>query len=257
MSPTVEIFGLRLWKEGFDEAMKALGSAALKRGDTPRIVVTPNVDHLVRLHKNRGLFERYKESDFIFPDGFPVVVSSRLLGKSVKGRVTGADLFPAVCSFLASRGGKVFILGGRPGTEAQIESKLAAKYPGLEIKAYSPPFGFSAESREGQLAARMVNEMEPNAVFVCLGMPRQEQWAFNYRKGLKAGLILCVGAALEFDLGLVKRAPRVAQAAGMEWLWRLFSNPGRLWKRYLVDDVAFLGLLYREIRQGRGRQKRS
>lgn len=247
MSRTVDIFGLRLWKDGFDEGLKALEKAALKGGGAPKIVVTPNVDHLVRLRKNPALFEKYKKSDFIFPDGFPVVASSKLLGKGIQGRVTGADLFPALCSLLASRRGRVFILGGRPGTEEKIVSSLESKYPGLEVRCMAPAYGFSAESAEGERAARMVNELRPHAVFACLGMPRQEEWAFRYRNAMKAGLILCVGAALEFDLGLVKRAPKAVQTIGMEWLWRLFSNPGRLWKRYLVDDLGFLKLLLVEV----------
>lgn len=240
---TVEIFGLRLWKDGFEAGLAALEKASRETHGAPAVVVTPNVDHLVRLRKNPELFERYRKSEFIFPDGFPVVASSRLFGKKIKERVTGADLFPALCSVLAKKRGRVFILGGRPGTENEMTKKLAAKYPGLEVRCMAPAYGFSAEGPEGAAAARMVNEMKPHAVFVCLGMPRQEDWTFRYRNSLKAGVVLCVGAALEFDLGLVKRAPKAVQKAGMEWLWRLFSNPGRLWKRYLIDDLGFLKLL--------------
>jgi len=247
MSAKVEMFGLRLWKDGFDAALQALESSMSGRGGAARIAVTPNVDHLVRLRKNTTLLEKYKMADFIFPDGFPIVASSRLLGKGIKGRVTGADLFPALCTRVAAKKGKVFVLGGRPGMEAMIEEKLSSKYPELAVRAYAPSYGFSAESMEGRLAASMVNEFRPDVVFVCLGMPKQEEWAFRYRNEIDAGLVLCVGAALEFDIGLSKRAPKVVQTLCMEWLWRLCMDPARLWKRYLVADMAFIGLLLREI----------
>lgn len=245
---TVRLFGLNVWGEGFKGAVSSLESVIVgEKYDHPKIVVTPNVDHLVRLQKDKKLFDIYGCADYIFPDGFPIVLSAKLFGEKIIGRVTGADLFPEICKIVAKKKGKVFVLGGVPGTESYIEEKLKVKYPGMKIKAYAPPFGFSAISDEAKAAVEVINEWQPHVVFVCLGMPKQELWAFEYRTVLKAKLILCVGAALEFDIGLIRRAPRWIQMVNLEWFWRLCSDPSRLWKRYLIDDIAFIKILYREF----------
>jgi len=242
---TIRLFGLDIWSRGFGAAISEL-SVAFRTPGRAKIVVTPNVDHLVRLDRNRELTLTYRKADFVFPDGFPIVLASKLFGRDVQERVTGADLFPAMMKELASFGGKAFILGGMPGSTHEIEQKLMKKYMGLEVRAYAPAFGFTADNKEARAAVDMINSWEPHAVFVCLGMPKQEVWAFRYRDELRTRLVFCVGAALEFDLGLTKRAPAALQKMGLEWLWRLLSDPGRLWKRYLIDDIGFLRLVARE-----------
>ena len=243
---TVKMFGLNICKGGFNSAVSILESALDSQCDHAKVVVTPNVDHIVRLQKNPQLYESYRSADIIFPDGFPIVLSAKLLGKEIEERVTGADLFPAICRILAKRAGKIFALGGHPGTESLTKERLTDKYQGLKVEAYAPPFGFSHNSEEADMAVRLINSYQPDVVFVCLGMPKQEMWSFKYRRELNTKLILCVGAALEFDLGLIRRAPKWIQTLNSEWLWRLCSNPRRLWKRYLIDDIAFLRILYAE-----------
>ena len=244
---TVSLFGLSFWQTGFRHALCALEAVMWEGGSPPKIAVTPNTDHIVKLHRSRALLNMYRSADFVFPDGFPVLVSSRLLGKRIEGRVTGADLFPAICRALAAGKGKAFIFGGRPGAEEHIQKELSSKYPDLDVLAYSPPYGFSEGSNEARTAIEMVNAWEPQVVFACLGMPKQELWAFRYRGELRTRLVLCVGAALDFEVGVVKRAPRLVQAIGLEWLWRLCKEPGRLWKRYLIEDLEFLKILCREF----------
>ena len=244
---TVRLFGLELWKAGFRKAVSALESVIWDAGFPPKIAVTLNVDNVVKIHRSDHLLEMYRCADFVFPDGFPVFMSARLLGKRIEGRVTGADLFPAICRALAARKGKAFIFGGRPGTEEHIQKELSSKYPDLGVLAYSPAYGFSEGSNEARTAIEMVNAWEPQVVFACLGMPKQELWAFRYRGELRTKLVLCVGAALDFEVGVVKRAPGLVQAIGREWLWRLCKEPGRLWKRYLIEDLEFLKVLCREF----------
>jgi len=189
----------------------------------------------------------YRSADFVFPDGFPVLVSSRLLGKRISERVTGADLFPSVCRRLAAGGGKAFVLGGKPGGEERICQKLSRKYAGLNVLAYSPAYGFTEDGPHAEASAETINAWKPNVVFACLGTPRQELWAFKWRAELRANLVLCLGAALDFDMGDVQRAPRCFRSLGLEWLWRLLREPGRLGKRYLLDDLGFLKILWQEF----------
>lgn len=186
-------------------------------------------------------------ADYIFPDGFPLVIASKLVGKGLCQRITGADLFPALCKGLASQRGHVFVLGGFPGEEDNICATLRAQFPGLRVTAMCPTFEFSPKGVEAENAIENISKAHPDIVFVCLGFPKQDLFGLIHRKRLQAGLVLGVGAALDFTFGRIKRAPIFLQSTGMEWLWRLCSDPVRLWRRYLVEDVSFIGIVMREL----------
>jgi N-acetylglucosaminyldiphosphoundecaprenol N-acetyl-beta-D-mannosaminyltransferase len=243
------LFGLDFCTLTFKEAAALLEKHALNSTGIAKVVVTPNVDHVVRLEGNPELFNIYRQADFIFPDGFPVALCAKLLGKGFKERVTGADLFTELCERFSHHEGSVFVLGGRPGEENEIEGHLKRRYFGLEVKVMCPSMHFNPDAEEALAPVQVINDYKPDLVFVCLGMPKQELWALKYRVLLNTRLILCVGAALDFVTGRVQRAPQWMRILRLEWLWRLGSDPGRLWKRYLVEDIAFLRLAFREFRK--------
>jgi len=243
------IFGLEIAKLTFEQAINELCKSLNGEFSHAKVVVTPNVDHVVKLHRNFSLLEKYRNADYIFADGFPIVLASKLLlrGKGIPERVTGADLFPALCQKVSEQRGKIFLLGGHPGKEEFIYNALQNKYPGATFEIFSPSFEFTSESSEALYAVDRINSFMPDITFACLGLPKQELWAFRHRHQLNSKLICCFGAAFEFDLGLVRRAPLLMQRAGFEWLWRLLGNPRRLARRYLVDGPYFLRLVFDEI----------
>lgn len=249
---TAHIFNLNIYQSTFREAIDMLSVAAEHVDQPARVVVTPNVDHLVRLSRTPEFQQRYRTADFIFADGMPVVWASRLLGQPLPERVTGADLFVAICEQAVKRQWRVALLGGQPGTEIELAQRFSQYYPGLDIHIIAPSMQFDPYGKEGHQVAHAIGNLQPHVVFACLGMPKQENWALHYAPGMPAGIILCVGAAMEFALGIKKRAPRLFQRIGLEWLWRLLSNPGRLWRRYLVDDPAFVKLVWREWKTRKG-----
>ncbi|HEY0297357.1 MAG TPA: WecB/TagA/CpsF family glycosyltransferase, partial [Bordetella sp.] len=107
---------------------------------------------------------------------------------------------------------------------------------------------YDPEGPEAEEHARRIRELAPQVVFACLGMPKQEKWAFRYGPTLPGGIILCAGMAMRFAIGLQSRAPVWMQRNGLEWLWRMGSEPRRLVRRYLYDDLKFFGLLWRQWR---------
>ena len=224
--PVVRLFDLDIAAVSFDEAVEGLAQAAVRRDGRARIVVTPNVDHVVRLDASPEFRERYAKADFIFADGMPVVWASRFLGQPLPERITGS--------------------------EPDLLARFAQYYPGLNIDIVSPSMRFDPLGPEGQAYADRVRERQPDVVFLCVGMPKQEHWVLHHAGELPGGILLCVGAAMEFAIGLQRRAPMWMQRIGLEWLWRLASNPRRLWRRYLVDDPRFLGLCWRQWRKRRG-----
>jgi N-acetylglucosaminyldiphosphoundecaprenol N-acetyl-beta-D-mannosaminyltransferase len=248
MHPKVELFGLDIAALTFDEAVQTLAQAAAGRDGAAQIVVTPNVDHIVRLESNPDFKARYAQADFIFADGMPVVWTSRLVGRPLPERVTGADLFVALCKRAQAEDWQVAVLGGDARIEAEIRQGFSRSFPGLRVEILSPSMQYDPDGLEAQEHARRIRELAPRIVFVCLGMPKQEKWAFRYAPTLPGGIILCAGMAMMFAIGMQSRAPLWMQRNGLEWLWRMVSEPRRMVRRYLVEDVKFLGLFWREWR---------
>ncbi|WP_240648186.1 WecB/TagA/CpsF family glycosyltransferase [Pararobbsia silviterrae] len=249
------MFGLDIAAVSFNTAVDVLCAAALKRDGRARVAVTPNVDHVVRLDKLPEFQRLYRTADYLFADGMPVVWASRLFGLPLPGRVTGADLLPAMCERARAGGWKVVVVGGQPGKEAALIDGFAAKYPGLDVEVIAPSMSFDPTGPEGEAVAERVRAIEPDVVFVCVGMPKQERWALHFADRLPGGIMLCAGAAMEFATGLRQRAPVWMQRTGLEWCWRFMQDPARMWHRYLVADSRFFGICWRHWRMSRTQRR--
>jgi N-acetylglucosaminyldiphosphoundecaprenol N-acetyl-beta-D-mannosaminyltransferase len=220
-----------------------------------RVVVTPNTDHVVRIRRDASMRAIYERADIVVADGMPVVWASSLLGAPLPERVAGIDLMNAVVASLAARGASVFLLGGDSDVAPAAAQALAASNPGLRVSGTGNGY-FDAASDDAVVAA--VNESGADALFVGMGSPRQEEWALRRGPDLRPRIVLCIGGALEVVAGHRRRAPRWMQTAGLEWSYRLMQEPGRLWKRYLVEDAAFVGVVYDEwLQQRRSRAVRA
>ena len=246
--PVCSMFGMDILALDFEQAAEALENRAASRARPACVVVTPNVDHLTRLDRSTPEFRAlYASADAIFADGMPLVWASKHFSDTpLPGRVTGSDLFVRLARRAGERGLPIFVLGGQPGDEARLSAELAARFPGLKAEVFSPSMQFDPEGAEGLEALRRIALTRPAIVFACLGMPKQELWAMGHRHEIDASVVMCVGAALEFALGQKRRAPAWMQRAGFEWLWRLLSEPRRLWRRYLLQSLRFARLLRRE-----------
>jgi N-acetylglucosaminyldiphosphoundecaprenol N-acetyl-beta-D-mannosaminyltransferase len=196
----------------------------------------------VEASKDEDLKDLLNDADLIAPDGMPAVWLGRRQGKPVE-RFCGPDVMPAVLNRSRQMGYSHFFYGGRPEMVEQLAGRLEERFPGLNIAGiYSPPFrelGFE----EIEDVARMINESGADYVWVGLGSPKQDYWLASFRPLLKASVILAVGAAFDFQCGRVKRAPRLLQKTGLEWMYRLASEPRRLGWRYTVTGLRFVQLV--------------
>lgn len=246
---TTRLFGLDICNMRFAEANQHLLQVASKLDHASRVVVTPNVDHMTKLEYEPEFKTLYATSDYIFSDGMPIIWASKMCPLPLPERVTGADLFVSLCRGCIEKDLSIFVLGGMPGQENLLLESFAKIYPGLKVDIFCPSMQFTADGAESDLAIQRIQDAKPNILFICLGMPKQERLAFRYRAQFTTNnvpLILCVGAAMEFALGQKKRAPLWMQKIGMEWFWRLASEPRRLWQRYTTQAWRFVGLLLRE-----------
>lgn len=243
---SVTLFGLPIRRSTFGEAAEAI--LALSQDRVGAYVLTPNVDHVVKLHHDESFRSVYREATYIVADGMPLVWLSRLCGNPLPERVTGADLFVDLCRQAADRGLRVYLLGS--ASQAIIErtaEALKRRFPRLEIVgARSPSFGFEKNEGESKALVEEVRAANPDLLFVGVGAPKQEKWIYRYRHQLNAGVALGVGAAFDFVAGKVDRAPAWMQTLGLEWLFRISQEPKRMVRRYLVEDLIFFRLALRE-----------
>jgi N-acetylglucosaminyldiphosphoundecaprenol N-acetyl-beta-D-mannosaminyltransferase len=216
-------------------------------------VVTPNVNHVVKVQHDNEFKEVYEQADLVLVDGMPLMWAARLLKKPLKEKVSGSDLFPVLCRLCEQKGYSVYLLGG---TSEKIildtVARMKADFPKLRIAGYeSPDFGFETDEKESQRLASNIEKAAPDVLFVGVGAPKQEKWIYKYKMQYKAGVSLGIGAAFNFYLGYTKRAPVWMQHNGLEWFYRFLQEPRRLFHRCFIENSEFFKLLIKEFKSGR------
>jgi N-acetylglucosaminyldiphosphoundecaprenol N-acetyl-beta-D-mannosaminyltransferase len=207
-------------------------------------VVTPNLDHLVRAGRERDFAELYTEATLRVVDGQILVWALALQRTPVPERVAGSDLISTLSEGAARRGRSVFLLGGNPGTARKAAEVLQARYPGLLVVGTDcPPLGFDKDPLAMARLSRKIHHAKPDIVFVALGSPKQELVIRHLRHDRPEAWWLGVGISFSFLAGEVRRAPPWMQRAGLEWLHRMGQEPGRLFRRYIVDGLPFAARL--------------
>ncbi|GAB2859368.1 hypothetical protein GCM10027026_06480 [Myroides odoratimimus subsp. xuanwuensis] len=216
----------------------------------PALVVTANVDQLLDLERESATGQVYAGADLIVIDGQPVVQLARMLGAADVHRHTGADLLPMVAEHSATRGWRVSVLGGAPGVAERASAQLRERYPNSQVSAVEFPIVTGVEDEASLPVIEELTRQAPDAVFVCLGAPKQELWFLHWRDRLPPAVYVGAGAAVDFAAGAVSRAPRVVQRVGGEWVWRLAQEPRRLAGRYLLKGPRFALVIARSMRRG-------
>jgi N-acetylglucosaminyldiphosphoundecaprenol N-acetyl-beta-D-mannosaminyltransferase len=245
------LFGLSFTASTLKEARThLLGELAAGRR---QLVITANTDHLVRLRRYPELAAAYLAADLVLPDGMPVVWGSRLVGAALPERVTGVDLMDALCEGLTRDARSIFLLGSTDEILSRAVRALTERFPGIRLAGTH--HGFFAPDDDPDVVGA-INASGADALLIGMGSPRQERWAATHAGMLAARLLVCVGGSLEVLAGVRSRAPRWVQRVGLEWSYRLLQEPGRLWKRYLIQDAAFVPILAREWRSRRSQHHR-
>jgi N-acetylglucosaminyldiphosphoundecaprenol N-acetyl-beta-D-mannosaminyltransferase len=220
-----------------------------------RYVCLCNAHSVVTARRDPRFARVLAGADLALPDGAPIAWRMRRRGHPRQQRLSGPDVMWSCCISAAAAGLPVFLLGGTPETLARLAARLRRELPGLRLAGtLAPPFRPMASAEEAAIAAR-INASGARLVFVGLGCPKQERWMAAQHSRVGA-VMLGVGAAFDFHAGVVPRAPRWMQRAGLEWLHRLATEPRRLWRRYLVTNTLFVVYLLGEAWRARTRTSR-
>lgn len=246
MNPKVDILKVNIDNLTSSEALTALENLINKR-DSHHLIVTPNVDHIVRYQKDHEFRKIYKSATLVFADGVPLIWASKILKTPLKEKISGSDMFPKICELAANKGYSVFFLGGRPGAADKAAAVLKSKFPNLNVCGiYCPPLGFEHNTDESAKIINLITNAKPDILFVGLGSPKQEKWIYYNKELIKVPVSIGIGVSFEFIAGIVKRAPELFQKIGLEWFWRFCMEPRRLWKRYLITDMSFFWYLLKQ-----------
>lgn len=222
--------------------------AGFIRSGRPHQHVVVNVDKLVKASRDEELRRIINACDLVNVDGMPVVWASRLLGKPLKERVAGIDLFEALMRRAAEQGWRVFLLGARRQVVDEVAATYVRRYPGLVLAGVRDGY-WQAEQEEA--VVRQIAESRADLLFVAIPSPKKEQFLGNYQAEMRIPFAMGVGGSFDVATGRVKRAPPWMQKAGLEWFYRFLQEPRRMFRRYFIDDMAFLWLLIKEAARGR------
>jgi N-acetylglucosaminyldiphosphoundecaprenol N-acetyl-beta-D-mannosaminyltransferase len=239
-----EILGVPVDAQPFEQALAALSQWAY---DTqPRYVCACPVYTLMQARENPAVLAALRGAHMVTADGMPLVWVQRRQGFAQAERVYGPDMLLSLCEKTAGTGVRHYFYGGLPGVADRLAASLQRRFPGLEVVgAWSPPLADVGQMPDSDAVARL-NRAGAHVIWVGLGSPKQDLWMALHRPLLQASLLVGVGAAFDFVAGTKAQAPRWMRQRGLEWLFRLSHEPGRLWRRYLVYNTRFLWALLRD-----------
>jgi len=210
--------------------------------------VVINVDKIVKMESNPDLKAAVMDCDLINADGQPVIWVSKIVRAPLNERVTGIDLFDVLIARCAERGFRPYLVGARQEVVARTVDVLKRKYPKLQLAGWRNGY-WSAE--EEPAVVQEIKKARPDVLCMAVGSPKQELFLHKWKQEMQVPFVMGVGGSFDVTAGVLKRAPRWMQASGLEWLFRLAQEPRRLWRRYLIEDMAFFRLVWHEWRSRR------
>ncbi|MEX0927970.1 MAG: WecB/TagA/CpsF family glycosyltransferase [Balneolales bacterium] len=241
-----DILGVKVSKYNLEETTSYLAHS-IDSGQKKRVCVTP-VNCILWAKNSDALKQIYNSADLVAADGMPLIWASRILSRPVNGRVTGLDLLPEFSKIAAKKKYTFFFLGASEGVASRLASKVMMENPGLEVTGtYSPPFAEKFTGEENQKIVDMINAVSPNVLWVSLTAPKQDYWIYEHFNKLNVNIAIGIGAAFDVGVGDMKRAPLWMQKLGMEWLYRLYQEPKRLYRRYLIEAPVFMPMVLKQV----------
>jgi N-acetylglucosaminyldiphosphoundecaprenol N-acetyl-beta-D-mannosaminyltransferase len=235
---SVNILGVKVHATSMDRALARL-QTAVAQNEKGYVCVT-GVQGVMEAQMDSNLKRIINGALLTIPDGRPTVWVGWLRGLFQMRQVTGPTMMLRICALSPENGYKHFFYGGNDGVADQLKESLTQRYPGLNVVGtYTPPFRPLTTEEEADLT-RQVAELKPDFFWVGLSTPKQERFMDQYCSKLDAKIMLGVGAAFDMHTGRIKDAPYWMKFTGLQWIHRIWQDPKRLWKRYLVNNPKFV-----------------
>lgn len=239
---TINVLGVEITAEPLDGVHLAIRIALENEDRAARYVCATSVHGVIEAQSDPSLKQILNAAFVNHADGMPLMKVGRLRGARDIQRIRGADMFDQVCRMTADMPVGHFFYGGAPGVAEALGREMAARYPGLRVAgSYCPPFRPLTSDEKEEIAAA-INGSGADIVWVGLSTPKQEKWIGEMRDSLDVKLLFSIGAAFDFHTGRAVEAPRWISNTGLEWLFRLLTEPRRLWRRYFKIVPMFIAL---------------
>ena len=236
--PRVDVLGVGVSAITMPQALDLIDGWIATR--VQRYVCVTGVHGVMESQRDTTVRAIHNAAGMVTPDGMPLVWIGRARGFAHMERVYGPDLMLAMCERPSASGYRHYFYGGGQGVPELLAERLKQRYPSLVVAGvYSPPFGVQSAT-DDDATVRRINAARPDIVWVGLSTPKQERWMHDHLGRVTAPVMIGVGAAFDFHAGLKPQAPRWMQRSGLEWSFRLATEPGRLWRRYLVNNPWFV-----------------
>ena len=239
---TVKLFGINIHPLGMLEVLNIVNECIISKQSLH--VGMLNAAKVVNMKRNPALGEDVASSNLILADGSAVVLASKILHKKLPERVAGIDLMHAILERGDKLGYRVFCLGASEDISQEIERQINKHYPGVIIAGRQN--GYFSDDQQEQVA-NDIAAANADVLFVAITSPKKEQFMAKWGDIMRVPVVHGVGGSFDVFAGKVKRAPLIWQKLGMEWLYRVLQEPGRLWKRYLITNTLFIGMLLKEL----------
>lgn len=247
---TEKICGFSVTNSGLSEIVAELDLHISCKASNTNYIACLNPHSYAEAKQSPAFTSALNKASILLPDGVGIVLASKILGGSIQRRVTGYDIFEAVMKIAAEKGLRVLFLGSTAEVLSIIRDQALLEYEGLEeVNVYSPAFKDAFDISDFRQAREVVNNFKPDIVWVGMTAPKQEIYAVSCLLDLGVPVVGCIGAVFDFYIGRIRRPGRFWQAAGLEWLPRLFQEPERLWRRTFFSAPVFLAAVLRQFFQ--------
>ena len=245
MHQKVNILGVQISSISNDDLLAEFTQHILHK-QKKQVCITP-VNSVLAALKNEQVKTIYNNADYVLCDGVPLKWAASFLNTPIVERITGLDLLPNLVELSAKNDFSIFLLGASPGVGDKLKDIILTKYPNAKIVGvYVPPFMATFTAAENDKMINAVNAASPDVLLVSLTAPKQDIWITQNKHALNATLMVGIGGAFEVKAGLAKRAPKWAQKAGLEWLYRFIQEPKRLFRRYFIEAPLFIPLIIKQ-----------
>ena len=236
---SLDLDGIQIRSTNLTELRSYLLNSIVNLGKS-QIIVTFNLEFYRNALINKDFYSVCQNADLVIPDGISIIHLLKLKYKKKVTRITGNEIFDLILSLGNEIPLKIAFVGSTSQVIENLKSKVSINYPGCKIvAAISPSYFFENKEKENNKVLQQLVNSKPDVLFLALGNPRQELWLNKYKEQIGSKLNVGVGAVFDFYTGHKKRSPELLQKLALEWAWRLFQEPRRLFKRYLIEGIPF------------------
>ena len=243
--PLLHFWGVDIVNTSMAEALDWIEQRIRQKQKALLAFVNPDCLNIAYTHK--AYRDILQAAERVLPDGIGINIGCRMLNESLLANINGTDMFPRLCERAAQAGHRLFLLGGLPGVAELAAQAMQQRYPELIIAGVHD--GFFDREQDAQVI-EIINNLDVDMLLVGFGAPKQELWLARYREQLQATVCLGIGGLFDYYSGRIARAPVWMREVGLEWIWRIIQEPGRMWKRYIIGNPLFLYRVWLQRQQG-------